>query len=387
MMLINKPYIVEELSDDDKSKTKIIFPVTFNGIKSELFYQLDTQYSELLTDTCDAALVGLLLPAMALGEDIHVDGVISEQLFHNLSIDYQFVAKTIIPHLNFIKIIPEQVSRYTQKSDNMVMTGFSGGIDSYSVIADHFYSNSVSESFKITHLLYNNIGSHGKGENPTKLFLDRYERLLPFAQKMSLPFVMVHSNLDFFYDGFSFEETHTPRNVSVALLFKDCARFLYASAYSYLQASVREKDSAGHSDSITLSLLSTESTVCQSVGSSMTRVEKTIKVATVPLSYQSLDVCVEDQKKGNCSKCWKCLRTLLTLELIGSINLYRDVFDLDVYNQNKGWYIRKILRDKHDVFSQEILSFANSKSFNFPFSYKVRSRLRYALELADKYFN
>uniref|UniRef100_UPI000B325623 hypothetical protein n=1 Tax=Endozoicomonas arenosclerae TaxID=1633495 RepID=UPI000B325623 len=184
-----------------------------------LKYSVQDEFFELMSDRADAALLALLIPAMSRGEPIKVEGAVSEHLYHHLSGPYQHVLKSIMPHLQLIEICADQIvnSSYDGKG---VATGFSGGIDSYCTLADYFYSE-VSPGFKVTHLIYNNVGSHGKKTNPEILFNDRYEALKPVAEKIGLPFIKVNSNLDHFYcDRLHFMQTHTARNTSVALLLQ-----------------------------------------------------------------------------------------------------------------------------------------------------------------------
>ena len=46
--------------------------------KEILWYSLHDSYANLLSLSSDAFLVALLIPAMAMAEDIHIDGRISE---------------------------------------------------------------------------------------------------------------------------------------------------------------------------------------------------------------------------------------------------------------------------------------------------------------------
>lgn len=71
-------------------------------------------------------------------------------------------------------------------------------------------------------------------------------------------------------------------------------------------------------------LLSTEATDSISTGSQYTRAAKTAQVAEIEPSYRHLDICVEPgtSRSGfrNCSRCWKCARTMVTLEALGKLD-------------------------------------------------------------------
>jgi hypothetical protein len=48
-------------------------------------------------------------------------------------------------------------------------------------------------------------------------------------------------------------------------------------------------------------------------------------------------------RKPNCGKCWKCARQQLTLELMGKLEKYSEVFDLPYYHQNRTRLIGQVL--------------------------------------------
>ncbi|WP_414552124.1 hypothetical protein [Anabaena sp. CCY 0017] len=365
MMKIGNPEVIKE----DKSLLYRV-DVSFSEGDQTLWYSLDADYADLVSERSDAALVALLIPAMASGEDIHLSGTISEKLYYNLSDTYQRVLQLIIPSLRFIKIYPSDVQPASQKAAG-VASGFSAGIDSFSLLADHHYKKDVPTGFRVTHLIYNNVGSHGGGAE--RLFRERYARLKPFVEEqLGLPFIAINSNLNSFYKGYNFQQTHTPRNTSVALMLQGgIGRFMYASAYTYSDIRIGHNGCMAYSDSITLPLLSTEALDAFSVDSQYTRVEKTIRVADIEDSYKVLDVCVRDDQARNCSTCWKCMRTLLTLEIAGSIDRYSDIFDLKAYYQHRERYIAYKVLQVNDPLTHEITSFAKAREFKFPLSSRL----------------
>jgi hypothetical protein len=63
------------------------------------------------------------------------------------------------------------------------------------------------------------------------------------------------------------------------------------------------------------------------------RVDKTKIIADWDIAQKHLKVCA---KKGkNCSVCSKCNRTLMTLDALGKLDLFADVFDINVYKDNR----------------------------------------------------
>lgn len=321
-----------------------------------LWYSVPERFRDLLNPSSDSPLVALLIPAMAKGEDIHLRGAVSEKLFYRLAA-LQRLLQTIMPFLKQVRVHPGGLSTRRTGSTG-VATGFSGGIDSFSVLADHHYAT-VPDGFRITHLLYNNVGSHDEGGQTT--FRRRYGRLLPLAERLGLPFVDIDSNLDEFYPGrIHFEQTHTLRNASVALLLGGgIGRFMYASAFRFRDISIAPSSTTAPTDLISLPMLSTESTECFSVGSEYSRVEKTVRVADLTDSYDFLDVCTKTWTPVNCGNCPKCKRTLLTLELAGKLQAYERVFDLASYRKVRSGYLGRVFNAR-DEFSVELVEFARA---------------------------
>jgi hypothetical protein len=193
---------------------------------------------------------------------------------------------------------------------------------------------------------------------------------------MKLPFFSMNSNLDQIIN-MDFELTHTLRNIAVALLLqKSCGKFLYSSSVHYRDTFVKPTYHMGFADAIGVPLLSTETTECISSGGQHTRVEKTRIISSMELTYKALDVCVDPAhaRKVNCSKCWKCLRTQLTLEVLGALDRYKDAFDFRVYNKFRWLYICNILGSKEPLpreIQQEIIK----RNYEVPFSARLVASL------------
>jgi len=149
---------------------------------------------------------------------------------------------------------------------------------------------------------------------------------------------------------------------------------MYSSTFDYSNSFVGATYDMAYSDAIALPLLSTERLETLSVGGEYTRVEKTLRVADISDSYEFLDVCADGSKVGNCSRCWKCMRTLLTLDIAGLISRYSNLFDCAEYKRQRNMYIRKVL-SSHDPLLREIVQFAKERHYTFPVSSKLEPRL------------
>ena len=225
-MVISKPEI-------QKTSDGLIYQVRISdsALPEKLWYKVNNKYGDFVSGLSDAALAGLFIPAMQQGENITLEGDVSEELLFHINHDVQSIYGIYLPWLKKIRVEASPENEKTTPSSN-VATGFSGGIDSFYTLSEHHYPEKVSQGFRLTHLLYNNVGSHGDGQ--IRLCRERYFRLKKLTKKLGLPFIVVDSNLDEFYKGFTFLQTHTPRDASVGLLLQNgLGKYLYSSSINY----------------------------------------------------------------------------------------------------------------------------------------------------------
>jgi len=335
---------------------KVVIQASIDNFEeNNLWFEIDKNYKDCVTFSSDPFLIGIILPAMKKGEDIIVEGKISKDLFLNLSTTFQHVILQLMPFLKPVKIICQDAFYESNKKENNIVTGFSSGIDSYSTLDDYYFNNMLPE-YKINHLIFNQVGAHGKKE---ETFFKKYQLLKKISDQLNLPFIKVNSNLRKFYEGLSFKQTHTIRNAVIPHLLEPMIfRFLYSSGYSYKNIMLSASDDCAYIDPVILPLLSTSNLTLISVGSEYSRVEKTKKVSKLNISYNSLDVCTDNKRDDfskNCSQCSKCLRTMLTLDLTENLEKYSTVFDLEKYFNLKEEYISSL--SINDPLEAEILKY------------------------------
>lgn len=291
-------------------------------------------------DDLNWALVALLLPAMRAGRDIRVDGPISARLLFNVKHDVQAALRLYDPDLQRIAITAAEVSTPAGAGKQRVGTGFSAGIDSFAVVALAM-PQPDRLGLHLTDLCVFNVGAFGPCDAaPVKdRFAQGYARAAAFAHRIGAVATGIDSNVDQFFDQYwSFQRSHSLRNVAAALVMaRYFDYYLYASTFPLGSVRVTEHYDLAIMDPILLPLLSTEQLEFRSAGAGLSRFEKTGLVSITELSYNKLDVCVapvEAKKmldRPNCSRCWKCQRTMLTLDLLGAIEKYDRVFDVPHY--------------------------------------------------------
>ncbi len=336
---------------------RLTAPVTCDSERHELWYEVpDTCADWFATDRSDGFVVGLILHAMHRGEDLVVEGPMSARLHHNLTHFYIPVVTEGLPDRHRpIRILPNSLTT-ARTGANHVATGFSGGVDSFAAVVQHWVQE-PSAYDRVTHLLFHNVGSHRHGsvEDDRRLFRQRFEQVQPFAREVGLPIVPVDSNLGNLF-SLSYVKNHAAVNPSVPLVLQhQFRRYYYASCRKYSECWIRPAKGIGSLDPVTMPLLGTENFDCVSTGCQMSRVEKTQLVATYEPSYRFLNVCVDPTASGrNCSVCQKCGRTLLTLELLGLARHYAPAFDLEKYRKTRPKLLLRILRHKPATFEREV---------------------------------
>jgi hypothetical protein len=348
--------------------------------ETELWFSVPTEYQDrICVDRYDPFVVGLLFPAMACGEDIFVEGVVSKALLHQLN---QYAIALVCSFSSIVKPIRIIANPAKQiiSTDTSVGSGFSGGVDSFSTL----YNNYVCQedpSFKINTLLFFNVGSHGSGNTPETLkcskdkFLARYNYLKAFPDEVGLDFIPVDSNLHTFHP-WGHLLTHTLTSAAAALVFqKTIRRYYYSSTgISYLDmfrvsSNYRNISIGSYCDAVLLPLLSTDSMQLIADGYQYNRTEKTVQITDYPPVKKYLNVCVNinisDEK--NCSVCPKCCRTLVTLEAAGRLEEFSMVFDIDAYRKVRSRYLAdQLAKQKADPFAQYVMDYYKQSGLPLP---------------------
>lgn len=370
-MIIHAP----EIQHVDAEQCQISFKLSDSPFtESSLTYYVPLQQQQLLSESLDCALIALLMPCMAANEPIVLNGHLSRRLFTCLP-TIQVLLRSVYPELTIIPITAEcLIGASKEIKHNTIATGFSGGVDSFATVADIKAEN-------IEFFLFNNVGSHG--EAGERLFEQRYQLVSKCAEQLKTPLLKINSNLDIFYDNESlnFVYNHTLRNVSVALLIQQgINQFYYASAYHLSDFQFYNRPTIAHLDPMLLPLLSTENIAVLPHGTLLTRLAKTQLITGFPKSYQYLDVCVDEESESNCSNCYKCRRTMATLDILGKRELYKEVFDFSLYDKKKFNIFYELYSDKAPM-AQEIIAFAKENNYPLPLHILLPLRVLSKLKL------
>ena len=334
-----------------------------------IYFEVAEEYGFLLSaDTYDAfALVGLYL-AMNHHTDLRIHGSISKKLYKNLTWYVQKIFCDFSDKLTPAKIFVEGCS-LAKPTGNIIGTGISCGVDSFSTIYDRF-AKEDDPDYKINALFIFNCGSHGDFNNAytQMVFRSRVERALIVADELDLPLVVVDSNLHQFRD----EEN---KNTILYLSIYSCVlsmqsailRYYISSSVEYTEIDFSDHDLAGFSDSYLVPLIQTERTELIIDGCQYRRVDKVKNISDWSIAQKYLNVCLTQKgaDSTNCGQCPKCLRTLLTLEILGKLENFSKVFDIEAYKKEAMNYkVHSLLHADENIFCKENVDLA--KEMNFP---------------------
>lgn len=335
-----------------------------DGVKNTLWFSTTVEYADYLChEHADAFLVALLFNAMKEHHDIHIKSTISTRLYYTLTRYFIPVLCHMNPSFIVINITCDKLDSTPLPSAGGVGTGVSCGIDSLYTIAEHTREECPID-YRLTHLAFFNVGSHGTGAEGRKLYHERLHNVRKFAQECGLPIVTIDSNVGDI-GNVPFVAIYTVNNISCVLSLQKLFRNYHCSSgYAAYDFKFKWGD-ASYYEPYSLSMLSTNDTSFIPTGSAHYRTEKTAVVAEYPLSYRFLNVCITSEV--NCSICAKCMRTLLTLEVQGKIGLYSQIFDLQKYARQRNKYIGQILAFKsQDALLRDIYQIMMKKQFAIP---------------------
>lgn len=348
MIEIKQPKVV---SDSVSATLEVV--ISISEERSKIWFKVEKKYEEYLCyERSDAFVIAVLNYAMRNKHDIVCEAPISEDLYYNID---KYLIDAIKSYNNdfYRPIITASVASKPLPCAGAVGTGISCGVDSLHALACQ--TELKFKKHNITHLTFNNVGSHGEGEKADILFNKRLVYPKKFAEEYGFELVISDSNLMNVVQQDHFK-THTYSSMfAVYCLQKLYSVYYYSSAgfkYHEFTFEDREKICCASYEFISLPLFSTHNLRIYSEGEGLSRLTKLKDVVNYSPSYKYLNVCLKESH--NCGKCEKCIRTLLGLDALGQLDKYKDVFDIKYYRKHKSWYLQKMLeqvvRHKHDYF-------------------------------------
>lgn len=360
--------------------TRLEADINFTGMTSPysektMYFEVDESNGDMLADdTYDAFVLVPLYLAMFHKQDLHIRGNISKKLYQNIK---WYIPRILCDFSDDLAPVKFTVDGFTSPKlkGNLIGTGISCGVDSLSTIYDHFVKE-TDPDYRINALFLFNCGTHGDFEDSVsqQLFMNRYRRNVNAANELGLPLYLVNSNLHAF--------THKISETKVGYFaIYSCVISLQTAMSRYYSASDLDYEGsykfrkfahdwamAEFCGSYIVPLIQTENLELIIDGCQYRRCDKVKNIADWDIAQKYLNVCVSHlPDASNCGTCGKCFRTLLPLEILGKLDKFSGVFDIEQYRRNS--FANKIRCVQHygeDPFETENVDFARENNFPMP---------------------
>lgn len=324
-------------------------------------------------DVYDSLLVAFYYPAMCYGEDIVIEGNVSKRLYKNLT---NYVYSIVLGYRNNFHKINIKVAGFakaSQDKEQIIGTGYSGGVDSFSTIVDH-YVNETDVDYKINSLFFFHLGQYGdisKSETAERA-RNRYAYCKKATDFMKLPYIYLDTNMFEFYEPRWEYYAGVFARASAILSLQNVCRRYYVSGvvsftqYAEMQAPINH-DLASYADPIIWPLLSTESCDLVIDGCQYRRIDKIKQIENYEPAQKFLNVCTDcddnHTEASNCGRCGKCLRTLFALDALGILGKFSSVFDMEVWKKEKKGHIlsQRFIYGKDTFATENIDMYSNRK--------------------------
>jgi diphthamide synthase (EF-2-diphthine--ammonia ligase) len=284
------------------------------GVTHRLHWKLPEMHSADPTMAADAALTAALLPAMARVERVRVADPVSARLLANLpKIQDVFVSwsrqselmKGVEPVFRHVSV--DAVARESESAapSGGVAAFFSGGVDSFYTALKHRHEITA---LVFVHGFDVSLDDHAQRDHVVR-------RLRRAADELKLPLLEVETDVREFLDlSVHWLDAHGAALAGVAQLLGGAFRRLY----------VPSTDTYGTlapmgSHPLVDPLWSTERVEIVHDGCEANRVDKLRAIEGAPAAREGLRVCVRKGSSSyNCGECWKCLRTMVGLRVLGT---------------------------------------------------------------------
>lgn len=316
------------------------------GRESEKYYvAVPLEYREWLAESLDPALPIGMLRAMESSQSLEIQAEVDSLLVDRVEHEWQRMFSHLLPNLQIVPVEYSGLSVSQPISSELNILAFSGGVDSMFSLNRLIGRLKLSGS-PLSHLLHI---SYQRFELEAEI---RLSRLKKAASTLGIPLIPVRTNLDQAFiqpqalNHWLYMNIHETLFISTALAIgRQGATFHFSSTYP---VETTNRVNSRLSSSI-LPILAwagqTSSVSFQIEGAGYTRSEKLAEISTFGFAQEFLDVCdsTKEGKKVNCSRCVKCIQTLVDLDVNGSILRFESVFDLSQWERKRFWGYLEVL--------------------------------------------
>jgi hypothetical protein len=279
----------------------------------ELKFEYPGGHDALLLESADAFVPAMLIPCMSRSEPLEIVPAISTRLHAALD-TIQTILTQWWPELRRVPVAANPTDASAADTAGTSASFFSGGVDSFYTLLKHAGEPGSARAPGLTHIV------HMEGvEKPVEESVDvraLRESIRRIAEHYGVDVVFGRTNIrtvfplswSMYYHGAGLASI----GLSLAAGFR---RILIPSTHSFRHLF------AWGSHPLLDPLWSTERTEIVHDGCEVTRVDKTAMIVDDQFALDHLRVCLRNRGgPGNCGRCKKCIRTMVTLDALGVLS-------------------------------------------------------------------
>jgi hypothetical protein len=302
-----------ELAEQNDS-VKVSATFARDGQKSyDLWFRVPAACRSSLSRSCDPFVLGALFTAMRTSKRMVVHGGVSSSLLQNLE-EFQAVWISWLPTV----LSDTEISAEMEYEDGGIPTtgraimAFSGGLDSCFTA----YRHSKRTCGRLCRDIRAGVLVHGldiplENANGFELASDRSRSILSSLGMQLIPMATNIRSL-----GENWDMSHGAAIAACLMLLQNgYAGGMVGASFSYDSLHL---NIPWGSNPVTDSLLSTTDFPIINDGSRYSRIEKLRQISGWPEAMANMRVCWEgDAPGGNCCRCEKCIRAILSCHVLG----------------------------------------------------------------------
>lgn len=300
-----------QLSVDKRDSTVLLTAdctIRYFG-SDKIYFKFDSKYKEYISVDASPFVAALLVPSMALGQDLIVKGGVSKKFYENL----HKIMETMLSWNIGLKPISVFVDTITEDVFTPAYNAsfFSGGVDSFYT----YLKNKNSNDAKISHFIL--ARGYDINLSDKNLWDMTCKTVQDVAEKEGVKVVKIESNIrEHIEPIIAWDYTHGGCLAALGLSLRVGLKKVYvASSYTYDQLFPW----GSHPDIDPY--WSTETLSFVHDGADTSRVEKVKYIAGNSLVWKNLRVCYLNVKSMfNCGVCDKCVRTMIGLLIAGYLD-------------------------------------------------------------------
>lgn len=302
---------------------------------------------------------------MLNGLDMQFEGEISEEIRYKFERQLMPIIARSNNKYKKINVI-SQMSNLKFDANKFIGCGFSGGVDSFCCLNRN--SHSMYKSHNITHVcVFDFPMGNNDGLVSEELFHERKEKIEDIAEEKNLKCIGVRTNINEFYDAITARWVHTAYTVGIILCIqKMFSKYFFASNYVITDVNDTTNAFDDHWGTLVLDAFSNQNITFYLESMDLSRTQKMQYVVNDDVAQKYLSVCGYEYK--NCGICEKCVRTQVTLDIMGNLDEFREVFDLKKYKKKECIHKARMYgRRKQSAYYKDVQKLKESLGVKYPF--------------------